>query len=99
MERQALDLVQKLLHLVGRQLRIRNQCLLLILACWTGCQILPKTVTVQPALTGDGNTQRVTVNEPMPINILAWFMGGSILMGAMTQAYYTRLRVKQHGNK
>ena len=50
-----------------------------------------------PEQTMGGSGTQV-VNEPKPINILAYCMGGSLLLSAVGSIYYTRSRVKQACN-
>ncbi len=45
------------------------------------------------SITGAGST---TVNDPQIMNIMAYFIGGTMLLAALGNIYYTRTRVKQN---
>jgi hypothetical protein len=63
-----------------------------------GCSMLSPDRRVTPTVEAEGSRVTQKTNDPTSINVLAYALGASVLIGSVSQAWYARGRLK-HAEK
>lgn len=66
----------------------------LILWLVVGCSMLSPNRQMTPTVQAAGSNVHQTTNDPTSINVLAYALGASVLIGSLSQSWYNRARVR-----